>query len=88
MHTATEFFNEFPCVISHFEEPFFQLIFAWSSILLMQQILTKIIFLCLDPDELETFDRAEYRQSGSSLDSNNDKKKKNQKLFKGFGMFK
>jgi hypothetical protein len=38
---------------------------------------------------MDTFDRAEYRQSGSSLDSNNDpKKKKNGKMFKGFGMFK
>merc|ERR1719509_291192 len=37
----------------------------------------------------ETFDRHPYRQSGSSLDSNADfKKKKNVKLFKGFGMFK
>ena len=38
---------------------------------------------------METFDRANYRQqSGSSLDSNNDyKKKKNGKIFK-FGMFK
>jgi hypothetical protein len=36
-----------------------------------------------------TFDRADYRQSGSSLDSNADlKKKKNAKIFKGFGMFK
>ena len=42
----------------------------------------------LDPEILETFDRANYRQSGSSLDSNNDfKKKKNGKIFK-FGMFK
>lgn len=37
---------------------------------------------------METFDRANYRQSGSSLDSNNEfKKKKNAKIFK-FGMFK
>jgi len=42
-----------------------------------------------DQEVMETFDRADYRQSGSSLDSNNDfKKKKNGKLFKGFGMFK
>ena len=42
----------------------------------------------LDPEIMETFDRANYRQSGSSLDSNNDfKKKKNGKIFK-FGMFK
>ena len=42
----------------------------------------------LDPEIMETFDRANYRQSGSSLDSNNDfKKKKNGKMFK-FGMFK
>merc|ERR1719187_58913 len=41
-----------------------------------------------EPEIMETFDRDDYRQSGSSLDSNNDKKKKNQKLFKGFGMFK
>ena len=43
----------------------------------------------LDPEIIETFDRANYRQqSGSSLDSNNDfKKKKNGKIFK-FGMFK
>merc|ERR1719245_2120074 len=41
-----------------------------------------------DPEIMETFDRANYRQSGSSLDSNNDfKKKKNGKIFK-FGMFK
>merc|ERR1712012_342709 len=41
-----------------------------------------------DPEIMETFDRANYRQSGSSLDSNNDfKKKKNAKIFK-FGMFK
>ena len=41
-----------------------------------------------DPEIMETFDRANYRQSGSSLDSNNDfKKKKNGKMFK-FGMFK
>merc|ERR1719336_1082521 len=41
-----------------------------------------------DPKIMETFDRANYRQSGSSLDSNNDfKKKKNGKIFK-FGMFK
>ena len=42
----------------------------------------------LDIEIMETgFDRGDYRQSGSSLDSNNEKKKKNQKLFK-FGMFK
>lgn len=42
-----------------------------------------------DQEVMETFDRADYRQSGSSLDSNNEfKKKKNGKLFKGFGMFK
>ena len=42
-----------------------------------------------DQEVMETFDRAVYRQSGSSLDSNTDyKKKKNVKLFKGFGMFK
>merc|ERR1719266_323046 len=42
-----------------------------------------------DQEIIDTFDRAEYRQSGSSLDSNNDpKKKKNNKMFKGFGMFK
>ena len=56
------------------------------------QVVLTIIFLyflfLLDPEIIDTFDRAEYRQSGSSLDSNNDKKKKNQKLFKGFGMFK
>ena len=41
-----------------------------------------------DPEIMETFDRANYRQSGSSLDSNNEfKKKKNAKIFK-FGMFK
>lgn len=45
--------------------------------------------LCADQEIIDTFDRAEYRQSGSSLDSNNDpKKKKNNKMFKGFGMFK
>ena len=44
--------------------------------------------LVTDPEIMETFDRANYRQSGSSLDSNNDfKKKKNGKIFK-FGMFK
>jgi len=42
-----------------------------------------------DIEITETFDRADYRQSGSSIDSNfAEKKKKNQKLFKGFGMFK
>merc|ERR1719209_1578107 len=42
-----------------------------------------------DQEIIATFDRAEYRQSGSSLDSNNEqKKKKNNKMFKGFGMFK
>ena len=42
-----------------------------------------------DQEIIDTFDRAEYRQSGSSLDSNNElKKKKNGKIFKGFGMFK
>lgn len=42
-----------------------------------------------DQEIIDTFDRAEYRQSGSSLDSNQDpKKKKNGKMFKGFGMFK
>ena len=46
------------------------------------------ITLIKDPEIMETFDRANYRQSGSSLDSNNDfKKKKNGKIFK-FGMFK
>ena len=46
------------------------------------------ITLITDPEIMETFDRANYRQSGSSLDSNNDfKKKKNGKIFK-FGMFK
>ena len=46
-------------------------------------------FFCADQEIIDTFDRAEYRQSGSSLDSNNDpKKKKNNKMFKGFGMFK
>ena len=44
---------------------------------------------CADQEIIDTFDRAEYRQSGSSLDSNNEqKKKKNNKMFKGFGMFK
>ena len=49
--------------------------------------LKKLFFI--DPEIMETFDRANYRQqSGSSLDSNNDyKKKKNGKIFK-FGMFK
>ncbi len=47
------------------------------------------IFMGSDPEEMATFDRADYRQSGSSLDSNADlKKKKNAKMFKGFGMFK
>merc|ERR1719234_2148203 len=42
-----------------------------------------------DQEIIDTFDRADYRQSGSSLDSNNEqKKKKNNKMFKGFGMFK
>ena len=45
-------------------------------------------FSHLDPEIMETFDRANYRQSGSSLDSNNDfKKKKSGKIFK-LGMFK
>ena len=44
--------------------------------------------LFLEAEMIEAFDRGDYRQSGSSLDSNAEKKKKNQKLFKGFGMFK
>ena len=45
--------------------------------------------IVLDAEVMATFDRADYRQSGSSLDSNADfKKKKNAKIFKGFGMFK
>ena len=51
-------------------------------------LLDYFIYHILDPEIMETFDRANYRQSGSSLDSNNDyKKKKNGKIFK-FGMFK
>ena len=54
---------------------------------LMSEILTP--FFCADQEIIDTFDRAEYRQPGSSLDSNNQqKKKKNNKMFKGFGMFK
>ena len=50
---------------------------------------TDSFVLFADQEIIDTFDRAEYRQSGSSLDSNNEhKKKKNNKMFKGFGMFK
>ena len=45
------------------------------------------MYFLSDIEIIETFDRGDYRQSGSSMDSNNEKKKKNQKLFK-FGMFK
>ena len=37
-----------------------------------------------DLEIMQTFDRTDYRQSGSSLDSNTEFKKK--KLLKGFGM--
>ena len=52
-------------------------------------IVDSSIDIVLDAEVMATFDRADYRQSGSSLDSNADfKKKKNAKIFKGFGMFK